>query len=549
MELKVTGSIPAYAAGTLYRTGPGTYKTETENGKTIAASHWFDGFTQVHRFQILPPSASGESTRVTYNSRRSVDTLIEYIRETGNISIFTFGQKRDPCESFFKKTMSMFSASNVDKDKPDSRNMGVTLSVNMPGLEPPPSHSNHSDGINTSGIASLLNKTDANGFQLLDPVTLEPIGLSEQNVLHPDLKGPLSATHAKTDPLTGDVFNFNLELSSKATYRVFSISASTQKTSILATITDAPPAYLHSTFLTPNHVILCVWGSHIALGGLKMLYTRNMMDAMNPLDPSQPCRWYVIDRSPEQRGVMATYTSSTFFAFHTINAYEEPSSTSSGGTDIIADVVCYDDLSILKRFYYENLMSSSPNALDYQAHTPKGQSARAWMGRYRLPNIPTTTPDANPTKLGTKGRQVIREFAAARDQSVELPVINPRFLNKKHRFVYGVTDTGKSTFFDGLAKFDSHTQTSVFWSEKGHSAGEPIFVVDPDGEAEDSGVLLSVVLDGYRQKSYLLVLDARDLSVVGRADVDGKVGFGFHGVHVSSSSRVGQGGKALALNT
>jgi len=52
--------------------------------------------------------------------------------------------------------------------------------------------------------------------------------------------------------------------------------------------------------------------------------------------------------------------------------------------------------------------------------------------------------------------------------------------------------------------------------------------------AEDDGVLLSVVLDGPAGKSYLLVLDAQTMTEVGRAQLDGVVGFGFHGTHVSS---------------
>ena len=51
-------------------------------------------------------------------------------------------------------------------------------------------------------------------------------------------------------------------------------------------------------------------------------------------------------------------------------------------------------------------------------------------------------------------------------------------------------------------------------------------------------MLLTVVLDGYRSKSYLLVLDAKTMSPIGRADVDGVVGFGFHGVHVPTTGKV-----------
>jgi torulene dioxygenase len=45
-------------------------------------------------------------------------------------------------------------------------------------------------------------------------------------------------------------------------------------------------------------------------------------------------------------------------------------------------------------------------------------------------------------------------------------------------------------------------------------------------------VLLTVVLDGRAKRSYLLVLDARDLSEVARAEMETAVGLGFHGKHV-----------------
>lgn len=55
--------------------------------------------------------------------------------------------------------------------------------------------------------------------------------------------------------------------------------------------------------------------------------------------------------------------------------------------------------------------------------------------------------------------------------------------------------------------------------------------------SEDDGVLLTVVLDGSAGNSYLLVLDARDLREVGRAHVDGVIGFGFHGTFVGGEGR------------
>lgn len=81
------------------------------------------------------------------------------------------------------------------------------------------------------------------------------------------------------------------------------------------------------------------------------------------------------------------------------------------------------------------------------------------------------------------------------------------------------------------------TRTSVFWEVEGHTPGEAIFVADPEGSAEDDGVLLSVVLDGYSEKSYLLVLDARSLREVGRASMEGPMSFGFHGAYKSDGKK------------
>ncbi len=51
----------------------------------------------------------------------------------------------------------------------------------------------------------------------------------------------------------------------------------------------------------------------------------------------------------------------------------------------------------------------------------------------------------------------------------------------------------------------------------------------PGSEDEDDGVLLSVVLDGRRGNSFLLVLDARSLGELARAEVPHHIPYGFHG--------------------
>ncbi|KAG6329673.1 hypothetical protein ID866_9416 [Astraeus odoratus] len=518
VELTVTGTIPTYVRGTLYRTGPGGHQVKTDKGTTYSIDHWFDGFSQTHRFQIIQTDSS---TRVIYNSRRSVDPLIESIRKTGNAAGFSFGQKRDPCTSFFKKLMSVF----IPEPRPPMQhsNIGVTLSINHPGLSDSEGAAKGKGG-HASGIQTLLAKTDAALLRHIDPETLEPRGVVSQIKLHPELTGILSAAHAKSDPVTGDVFNYNLTLGRKSIYRIFRVSAATGETEILATITDAPGTYIHSSVLTENYFILCVWAGHYAWGGMRILWEKNMLDAIAPFDPSQKALWYVIDRK-HGKGVVAKYECDPFFCFHTVNAWEEPSPTSPAHTDIVADLSIYESLDVLKRFYYNNIKSSSSAALDYAGE--KRRSCDVFLRRWRLPSIDT----ADPMEI----REAVTVHTAKHDHSCDLPVINPRFLTKPSRYIYGACDRDMSTFFDGLVKYDMETQTATYFSVHGHSPGEAIFIPDPEGTAEDDGVLLSVVLDGYAEKSYLLVLDAKTMKEVGRASMDCAVGFGFHGAYRSHS--------------
>ncbi|KAI9783060.1 MAG: hypothetical protein M1839_004229 [Geoglossum umbratile] len=527
VELRVTGYIPAYAAGTLYRTGPGGREVMTEKGTIWSTSHWFDGFTQTHRFQILQPDPADPSatTRVFYNSRRGTDGLVEKIRRTGKRPGFSFGQKRDPCESYFWKIMTMFLGKPTDTVPPDLQNIGVTLSVNPPGFPSRRQISENGTQGHTAGIRSLWNKTDSAMLKEIDPETLEPIGLAHQHRLHPDLQGAFSAAHAKSDPLTGDLFNYNLKLGKNATYKIFRCSAATDKTDILATITGAPAAYLHSLFLTESFVILCVWGSHYANYGLKVLWERNIADAISDLDPRDPekrSKWFVVDRH-HGRGVVATFEGDSFFCFHTVNAYEERSKE-DGTVDIVLDLTVYENTDIIKRFYLENLRSSSPCARAFSGES--GSTTRCSLNRWRLPGISVDGPSRLATADGHGSASAVKtplkailEWEAPKDKSVELPTINPKFMMKAHRYIYGVVDRGLSTFIDGLHKYDTETHSVLTWELHGHNPGEPIFVLDPLGKDEDDGVLLSVVLDGHTGKSYLLVLNAKDMLEVGRAEM------------------------------
>lgn len=463
--------------------------------------------------------------QVTYNSRLTSDGLIEKVRKAGRLDGMTFAAKYEPCKTLFQKLQSVFAPAVWMLPKPPSApneaNIGVTMSVNLPGYSPTGEAAQVPR--DDSKIKSFCTRTDAATVQFLDSETLEPIGLARQGVLHPDLTGPVSGAHAKSDPVTGDVYNFNLQFGGQGTFRVFRTSASTGKTSILATVSHTT-AYLHSLFLTENYVVLCIWNSHFRAGGMAILLKNNLIEAMEYNDKT-PAKWFVIDKRTADeggQGVVATYESEPFFGFHSVNAYEHTSV--DGVKHIIADIPVYQNLEVLNAFYFDNILSDSPTAAQVQGRW--GDALAPRYRRYRLPDVP-----GEPQK---ETRKAVVEFELARNDTPELPSLNWSVFTKKHRYVYGVCDSGKSTFADSLLKLDLEDFSVKRWSVHGQTAGEPIFIADPDSTDEDGGVLLTVVLDGIAGKSYLLALNAKDLTEMGRANVDGVIGFGFHGLHTKA---------------
>ncbi|KAL4982482.1 carotenoid oxygenase [Aspergillus falconensis] len=518
VELQVVGSLPNQLAGTLYRVGPGTYKVK---GSNFQLSHWFDGFSFVHRFELVPQPTG--TCKVLYNSRGQVDALIEEARKSGTLKGMSFGQKRDPCESIFRKVKSIFHPPFSSKD-PGLVNAGVTLHANAPGVP---------ENLQVRGAGapfrSLTSLTDANVLKHIDPETLEPIGVTRQSDLHPDLKGPLSCAHAEFDTATGDVYNYNLDIGRYATYRIFRTSAKTGQTEIIATITgpDVKAAYLHSFFISTDYVILCIWPALYGAGGLKLLWERNIADALN-FDPNVQARWYVVDRL-HGKDVVATYVSPAFFCFHTVNAWQETSR--NGSTDIICDIIQYPTDETIQRAYYVAMVSTGPNVTRYYG----SELSRPSLVRYRLPlvNGRATEESTSASACPSDAEAILR----IDDDCVgDLPTINPRFKTRRTRYVYNLVNRGKSSFFDAIAKVDLETQKFLLWEHERHTPGEAIFIPDGKAEAEDAGYLLSVVLNGDTGTSYLLCLDARTMLEVGRAVCNSAIGFGFHGSYYPTTT-------------
>ncbi|TNM88141.1 hypothetical protein fugu_006362 [Takifugu bimaculatus] len=104
------------------------------------------------------------------------------------------------------------------------------------------------------------------------------------------------------------------------------------------------------------------------------------------------------------------------------------------------------------------------------------------------------------------------------------------YSGKMYRFAFGL---GLNHFIpDRIMKLNVQTKEMREWREEECYPSEPLFVATPGATDEDDGVLLSVVVKpGADRPGSLLVLDAKTLTEVGRAEVSVNIPVTLHGTY------------------
>ncbi|MFM7078203.1 MAG: carotenoid oxygenase family protein, partial [Bacteroidota bacterium] len=126
-------------------------------------------------------------------------------------------------------------------------------------------------------------------------------------------------------------------------------------------------------------------------------------------------------------------------------------------------------------------------------------------------------------------------------ECMELPHID---YGKQHgdpdyKYVYacGVDSARPEGFYNQLVKINVETGQHMKWSQPGCYPGEPVFISSPTSSTQDDGVLLSVVLNPSENNSFLLVLDANDMTELARASVPHTIPFGYHGTFIQTQQQ------------
>ncbi len=327
------------------------------------------------------------------------------------------------------------------------------------------------------------------------PVQFDARTLATAAVATYQVPGELTTAHPHLDRASGGMVNYAAKLGPRNSYRFYALAPDSSRPRVLASIPVREPAYMHSFGLTERWIVLAEFPfvvNSLALALSGRPYIENYR-----WKPERGTRFTLIDR--ETGRAAATLTGDPCFAFHHVNAFERDG-------EVLVDVCAYPDSGIVEDLYLDRLRAGKP------VHG-------ATLTRFQLP-VPRNGVDPGE-------RTVTRSVLAEED--LELPRISyARHNERPYRYVWG-NGTGEGGWLERIAKADTESGHTLSWSEPGCYPGEPVFVAEPGAEDEDAGVLLSVVLDAGAGRSFLLVLDAGELTELARAEVPHHIPFSFHG--------------------
>jgi len=122
------------------------------------------------------------------------------------------------------------------------------------------------------------------------------------------------------------------------------------------------------------------------------------------------------------------------------------------------------------------------------------------------------------------------------DRGCEFPRINPRLIGRRNQYGYLAFhvsrpgETERAGIFEAVARYDISTGARIVHAfPAGHFGGEPVFVPNPDGTAEDDGFVFTFVHDTAQDCGSLVILDAYDLKDVASVRLPRRVPAGLHG--------------------
>lgn len=310
----------------------------------------------------------------------------------------------------------------------------------------------------------------------------------------------LESAHPHLDLSSKEIVNFLIEFGRQSYYVPYRMKEGSSSREIIARIPADKPSYMHSFGMTEHYLILTEFP--LVVSPLDLLIKSKPFIHNFTWEPQRGTRFLVIDKSSGK--VISQIVTDPFFSFHHANAYE-----TEDGKEIIIDLIAFPDISFM------------PNLFPQAASLGSKPTWQQRLMRYHL---------------SIEKNEILPEILLEKD--VEFPRFNDKFDGKSYRYLYMTisediaNETNKTS---GLCKFDLLSKKIKTWYQAQCYAVEPVFVPSPEGKSEDEGVILTVIYNEEKKRSFLLALDGTSFREIARAELPWKIPSSFHGQYFCES--------------
>jgi carotenoid cleavage dioxygenase-like enzyme len=441
-----------------------------------------------------------------------------YNQSLESIPLYKIFQDTDPAPSWWEKSQMLLQTANADN-----------LNVNMILLQSP--EEDH-----------IISVSDVGGEMEYDTDTMETKGLYHfDDEFSQNGFNRLSCAHPSKiadDPATYNIlFNFNPmnSFDEDNDYKPFAYNFirfnpnvrgenQDMRRELVASVPSDSFPYMHHFAHTPNYVVLVQFPWYWHLDRLLMTTTLRGGKAL-VWEPEKKVRCVIVntkDKRHVKTVVLDDYEA--FFAFHHVNAYEDPASG-----DIVMDIATYDDIDYhIEAFVLNGHHGNNTFDLD--------------PGTLRRIRLPIDDREGAPTVINSEEPKSTRATITKQgDVDFELPIVNNNVRGRPYKYAYGHAKSATTThtkncisgaecggtWWDTVVKVDVDSGEQLHWRKDDHWPGEPTFIPRPGATAEDDGILLNVILGP--ESSTLMALDAKTFEVVAEAKIPTHIPYQSHG--------------------
>ena len=471
--------VPGWLSGTYVRNGPAQISFGSE--RRILTS-WLDGFAKLHSFKF-----SGSTVLFSGKMLESPNYLASV--DAGELqpmsTLNKFGTVEEEWTFMEKMTILKKTILNTAYDN------------NSPAL--------WRIGKNTLDDGVYLAVTDSPTPTRFNLTDLSTIGMEYPNAWPPTLSG---CAHWMREVKTDNSINFQWKKGFTGAPYVevqrYGQEDDYKNPEIIATFTPKKMSYIHSFSITENYVVFFFFP--VTIDGKKMFESGfHVFELLTWLD-DELTEVFVVNLKTGE--VTDMVTDPTYSAHHA-NAYE------NSKKELIVDITPTPYNNLRDYLSLENMLNPPEVSKDVST-SGEGQA----LTRYVL-NM-ETKKISHSTFPNTIKSKFINSF--------DFPTINEEYRGREYCIIYGWSAIDYSRMALVKKSVCDSTKDKVFYLED-HYSSEMHFLANPEKRSEDDGVLVTIVFDGPKEQSYLLLMDALTFQPITKAYLPHNIPWSAHGMH------------------